>query len=428
MINVNDRSVHSLMRLIVIGGGAAGFFCAVNAARMNPGLQVIVVEKTGRLLSKVRVSGGGRCNVTHACFSIAEMSKKYPRGANFVKKTFHEFFTGDTIEWFRERGLELKTEADGRMFPVTDSSESVIRVLLNEVDRYRVEVRLHHDVVQIERRGEGWIVHFGNGRKEQADFLCVACGGYPKSTMFRWLEETGHTIEQPVPSLFTFNMPGNPVTRLMGISVDGRVKIQGTSLEEEGPVLITHWGLSGPAILRLSARGARHLYDVNYRFSITVNWSKGWNENTFREKAAEWRTEAGSRKVTGKNPYDLPQRLWEFLCGEAGIAEEVRWAELTSLQLNRLAKLVCASEMKVEGKTTFKEEFVTAGGIRLTEVDHATMQSRVVPRLFFAGEVLDVDGITGGFNFQHAWTSGWIAARSIAGMAVAPPSDGKVKS
>lgn len=402
------------MRLIVIGGGAAGFFCAVNAARMNPKLDVIIVEKSNKLLSKVRISGGGRCNVTHACFSIPEMVKKYPRGANFVKKTFHQFFTEDTINWFLERGVKLKTEQDGRMFPITDSSETIIECLLREADKYNVNVKMHAEVKNISRENNRWSIVFANEEIEKADFACVACGGYPKSSMFEWLLQTGHTIESPVPSLFTFNMPGNAVTKLMGVSANAKVKIQGTKLEEEGPVLVTHWGLSGPAVLKLSARGARELHDYNYRFNAIVNWCPTLNENSLREKFMEQREAHPSQKIYNGNVFSLPQRLWEYLGEASGIDDNLRWADLPAAKQNLFVKNVCAHEMKVEGKTTYKEEFVTAGGIRLTEVDAATMESRKAENLYFAGEILDVDGITGGFNFQHAWTSGWIAAKSIA--------------
>ena len=405
------------MRLIVIGGGAAGFFCAVNAARMNPSLEVIIVEKSGKLLSKVRISGGGRCNVTHACFSIPEMVKKYPRGANFVKKTFHRFFTEDIIAWFLERGVRLKTEPDGRMFPVTDSSETIIDCLLRETDKYSVKVRLNTDVKKISREKNKWNIQFADAHTEEGDFICVASGGYPKATMFDWVAETGHSIEPPVPSLFTFNMPGNTITRLMGIATQAKVKIQGTKFEEGGAVLITHWGLSGPAILKLSARGARDLNEFNYRFAVIVNWCPEYNENSFKERLTELRGAHPAQKIYNGNVFGMPQRLWEHLCTISGIDDNLRWSDLPSAKQNLLVKNICLHEMKVEGKTTYKEEFVTAGGIKLTEVDPSTMQSRKVEGLFFAGEILDVDGVTGGFNFQHAWTSGWIAAQSIAGMA-----------
>ena len=292
--------------MIVIGGGAAGFFCAVNAARMNPSLRVTIVEKTGRLLSKVRISGGGRCNVTHACFSIQEMVRKYPRGENFVKKTFHQFFTSDTIAWFKERGVELKTEDDGRMFPVTDTSETVIRCLLNEADRYGVAIRLNRDVKRLEKVGQRWKLTFAGGEAEDADFVCVACGGYPKMAMFEWIVGTGHTISEPVPSLFTFNMPDHPITALMGISVRAKVKIGGTKLEEEGAVLITQWGVSGPAVLKLSARAARELNKMDYRFNIMVNWLPDYNEHSLRDVFTGFRTDNGAQKVTARNAFGVP--------------------------------------------------------------------------------------------------------------------------
>lgn len=406
------------MRLIVIGGGAAGFFCAANAARMNPSLEVIIVEKTRKLLSKVRISGGGRCNVTHACFSIPEMVRKYPRGANFVKKTFHQFFTEDTISWFLERGVRLKTEHDGRMFPVTDSSETIIDCLIRETEKHSVEVRMNTEVKKISREKNKWRIVFATGEENDADFICVACGGYSKASMFDWLTETGHSFEPPVPSLFTFNMPGNNITGLMGVTTQAKVKIRGAKLEEEGAVLITHWGLSGPAVLKLSARAARELNEVNYRFIIILNWSPTLNEQSLKNKLMEMRSAHPAQKIYNGNEFGLPQRLWEHLCLLSSIDDNLRWSDLTTAKLNMLVKNICSHEMKVEGKTTYKEEFVTAGGIRLTEVDPGTMQSRKAEGLFFAGEILDVDGVTGGFNFQHAWTSGWIAANSIASASV----------
>lgn len=405
----------SKKKLVVIGGGAAGFFCAVNAARMNPELEVIIVEKSGKLLSKVRVSGGGRCNTTHACFDIAEMSKKYPRGGNFVKKTFHQFFTTDTINWFDERGVKLKAEEDGRMFPVTDSSETIINCLLREADKYNVTIRTNTEVKEIIRSGEFFEIKTVNGQLTTANYICIASGGYPKSSMFEWLRELGHTIEEPVPSLFTFNIPGHPITKLMGVSVEkARVKIIGTKLEQEGPLLITHWGLSGPAVLKLSSWGARQLAISNWQFSILINWLPNFNEQQLTEKFQTLRFEMASQKIMNRNPFGLPQRLWEFLLEHSEVNKEKRYADLPAKEQNKLIKNLCACEFGIKGKTTFKEEFVTAGGIKLNEVDANTMMSKKVPNLFFAGEILDVDGITGGFNFQHAWTSGFIVAKSIS--------------
>lgn len=401
-------------KLVVIGGGAAGFFCAVNAARMNPGLQVILVEKTSKLLSKVKVSGGGRCNVTHACFSIAEMTRKYPRGASFLKKSFHHFFTGDTITWFKERGVKLKTEADGRMFPESNSSQTIIDCLLQEADNYKVEILMNTTVTSLQHVDEKWELMLSN-KKIEADYVCVAVGGYSKPEHFNWIESAGHSIENPVPSLFTFNMPGNTITALMGISLEHvSIKINGTKLRESGPLLITHWGFSGPAVLKLSAWGARELAAKNYHFTISVNWLPAYNENTLREKIQELRFGIASQKIYNRNPFGLPARLWEYLLQLCEVTDTTRWADLNAKDQNRLIKTLCGQEFEVKGKTTFKEEFVTAGGVRLQEIDPGTMQSKVAPGLFFAGEIMDVDGITGGFNFQHAWTSGWIAAKSIA--------------
>ncbi len=401
------------MQLIVIGGGAAGFFCAVNAARMHPDMKVTIIEKTGKLLSKVRVSGGGRCNVTHACFSIPGILKRYPRGANFVKKAFHQFFTADTVEWFKQRSVDLKTESDGRIFPVTDSSATIINCLLKEADNYNVEIKMNRDVVSLMSEGNQWKVQLSDGEEYTADRVCIACGGYPKEIMFEWLKKTGHTIEAPVPSLFTFNIPENKITQLMGVSTPAVIKIIGSKLQEEGSVLITHWGLSGPAVLKLSAQGARVLHNVNYSFSININWCPDYNDQQLRQKIVELRQTAASQFIMGKNKFQMPQRLWEYLCTISGVRDNNRWADLPTNVQNKLIVNLLGQVLEVRGKTTFKEEFVTAGGISLNEVDPNTMQSRIAPGLFFAGEILDVDGVTGGFNFQHAWTSGWIAASHL---------------
>lgn len=401
-------------RLVVIGGGAAGFFCAVNAAAMNPLLDVVIVERTGKFLSKVLVSGGGRCNVTHSCFSIEDMIRRYPRGARFVKKAFHNFFTTDTIHWFRSRGVELKTEADGRMFPDTNTSQTIIDCLMMEMNRNHVELLLNREVKKLVRVDSKWELTFVHGT-ELADYVCIACGGYPKKTSFQWIEELGHSIAEPVPSLFTFNLPGNPITALMGVSVENaRVKISSSTLSQEGPLLITHWGLSGPAILKTSAWGARELSDLGYKFKALIQWLPQFNEASLRNEFGELRMHNASQKIVTKNPFGLPNRLWEFLCGQSEVKPELRWADLNSLTQNKLIKNLVAYEIEANGKTTFKEEFVTAGGVQLKEIDHHTMESKIVPSLYFAGEIMDVDGVTGGFNFQHAWTSGWIAAKAIA--------------
>lgn len=402
-------------KLIVIGGGAAGFFCAVNAARMNPRLKVTIIEKSNKLLSKVKVSGGGRCNTTHACFDIPELVKKYPRGQNFIKKAFHRFNTSDTISWFAERGVELKTEADGRMFPVSNDSQTIIHCLLKEADKYKVEIIMQSEVEELRPAANGFELQTTNA-KIQANYVCIATGGYPKPAMFDWLRKAGHTIEEPVPSLFTFNIPGNPITELMGVSVDrAGVKVAGTKLSEEGPLLITHWGMSGPAVLRLSAWGARLLADMHYQFTLLVNWLPDYKEPDLRNDWQSFRDEYAGQKTGGKNPFGLPNRLWMHLLSCSGIQPDIRWADMPSKGQNKLIKNLTAQEFSVKGKTTFKEEFVTCGGVKLSEIDPNTMQSRIQPGIFFAGEVMDVDGITGGFNFQNAWTSGWIAAKAISG-------------
>jgi predicted Rossmann fold flavoprotein len=405
--------------LTVIGGGAAGFFCAVNAARLNPHLHVTIIEKTNKLLSKVKVSGGGRCNVTHSCFDIAEMSKQYPRGTNFIKKTFYQFFTNDTINWFEERGVKLKTEADGRMFPVTDSSQTIIDCLLKEANKFKVEIRMKTEVASLGFDNGAFRLELTNGDHLTSEIVCVASGGYAKSSLFDWLIRPGHSIEDPVPSLFTFNLPGHPITKLMGVSVEYvKVKIAGTKLEEAGPLLITHWGLSGPVVLRLSAWGARQLAILNWQFTIMINWLPEFNEQNLHEKFRQLRVDLGSSKIANKNIFRLPQRLWEFFIDQSGINSDTRWADLKTNDQNKLIRNLCAAEFQVRGKTTYKEEFVTAGGIRLSEVDANTMMSKKVRGLYFAGEVIDVDGITGGFNFQHAWTSAFVAAKNIASLSL----------
>jgi predicted Rossmann fold flavoprotein len=405
----------SSQTLLVVGGGAAGFFCAVNAARMNPQLKVLLLEKSNKLLSKVKVSGGGRCNVTHACFDIKDMSMNYPRGEHFVRKAFHQFFTTDTIEWFESRGVKLKTESDGRMFPVTDSSQSIIDCLLREANRYGVELLMNREVEKLKMENEKWNVMLKNNQLLEADFVCVAGGGFPKLSQFDWLKETGHTIVEPVPSLFTFNIPKHPLNELMGVSVsNATIKIQQIKLKNSGPLLITHWGLSGPCVLKLSAWGARELHQLQYNFSISVNWLGDMKEEEVRNKIQETRNTSASKKISNTNLFQLPNRLWQFFLQQSEISDEMRWADLPAKAQNKLIQLLINHELNVQGKTTFKEEFVTAGGVSLKEVDANTMQSKLHKGLFFAGEILDADGITGGFNFQHAWTSGYVAAKAIA--------------
>ena len=401
---------------MVVGGGAAGFFCAINAARMNRSLKVILLEKTGKLLQKVKISGGGRCNVTHHLFETVPLSKCYPRGEKFLKKAFHHFGPADTVKWFEEKGVRLKVERDGRMFPVTDSSQTIINCLLHEAEKYDVDIRLHATVTELTHHDGQWHINLQNGSKLVTDFVCIACGGFPREEQFLWLiRASGHTISPPLPSLFTFNTPGHPITRLMGVAQNAHVKIAGTKFEAEGPVLITHWGLSGPAVLRTSAFAARELASKQYQFDIIINWLPSYNEASLREKILVYRQEKGNKKLINTEWIGLPERLFAFLLESCEIHEDQRWADLPAVKQNKLIKALTGYSIEAKGKTTFKDEFVTAGGINLTEIDPNTMQSRLKPGLFFAGEIMDADGITGGFNFQHAWTSGMLAARQIAG-------------
>jgi predicted Rossmann fold flavoprotein len=402
-------------RLVVIGGGAAGFFCAINAAQLNPALEVIIIEKTSKLLSKVRISGGGRCNVTHHCFSIADMIKKYPRGNSFLKKAFHHFFTTDTIKWFEQRGVALKAEADGRMFPASNTSETIVQCLMQAVNKHGIQILLNRDVQQINTIGTSFSINIKNSNPLHANAVCIACGGFAKALQFNWLMQMGHTIEAPVPSLFTFNMPGNTITQLMGITVEqAQVKIVGSNLQQQGPLLITHWGISGPAVLKLSAWGARLLAEKNWHFTIAINWLPMYNEQTLKAQLQQIRFNNAAQKIWTKNTFGLPIRLWQYLLLQSDINDAVRWADLPAKEQNKLIKNICSQQFDVKGKTTFKEEFVTAGGIDLQQIDYNTMQSKVVPNIYFAGEVLNIDGVTGGFNFQSAWTTGFIAAKAIA--------------
>ena len=410
--------------LAVIGGGAAGFFCACNVARMNPSLRVIIFEKSTKLLSKVKVSGGGRCNVTHAFTDIPAFLQNYPRGKNFLKKSFHAFSPADTIDWFSQRGVELKREKDGRIFPISNNSQTIIDCLLDEAEKYGVEILFQKQVKkiicneEIKMTQEGikkFTLQFENGSYFEADFLCVASGGFPKEDQFGWLEGTKHRIVPPVPSLFTFNIPGHSILKLMGISLDNvQVKIPELKQQCTGPFLITHWGFSGPAVLKLSAFAARELAALNYTYTIHINWLPEYNEPELRDAFPGIRLKNARQKIAGKNPFNLPSRLWLYFLECCDIFQHVRWSELTSKQTNKLVQTLTASVFQVNGKTTFKEEFVTSGGISLQEINAHTMESKIYSGLYFSGEIMDVDGITGGFNFQHAWTSSWCAAKSIA--------------
>jgi predicted Rossmann fold flavoprotein len=406
--------MHERLKIIVMGGGAAGFFAAINCCENNPDAEVILLEKSSKLLSKVRVSGGGRCNVTHACFDNSVLVKQYPRGEKELRNIFSRFSTKDTIEWFEKRGVALHTEEDGRMFPVSNNSETIISCLLAEAARLNIRVITTAEVTSI-NAGKCFNLQLSGGGEFQCDRLIIATGGHPKEQGYSFLKALGHQLIKPVPSLFTFNLPENPITRLMGLSVPAvKVRISGTKIEAEGPLLITHWGLSGPAILRASAWGARVLHDHDYKFTAIISWLPRLNEEKVRILLTEAKEEHPAKTMNNFCPFELPKRLWDHFLVKAGIPEGQRWADASRKNFNVLAACLVHDEYLVNGKTTFKEEFVTCGGVSLKEINLATMESRIVPGLFFAGEVIDVDGVTGGFNFQNAWSTGFLAAKAAS--------------
>ena len=409
---MNDEA--GRLRIAIIGAGASGCFAAANIP-FREDQEVVVFEKGSKQMQKVKVSGGGRCNVTHACFEIPELVKRYPRGQSFLKKSLYNFSPEHTIEWFAKRGAKIKQEQDGRMFPDTDDSQTIIDCIWTEMMRQQVQVRYRKGVQMIEKTEAGsFQLMFEDGSEYIADKVLLATGSILKPDQFAWLKALGHEIEPPAPSLFTFNLPGNPITQLMGVSVPlVTVKITGSKFSQQGPILITHWGLSGPAVLRTSAWAAKWLQEKDYQFTILVNWLHDVSEADLREQLKEIRQQNGKGLVQHKNPFELPKRLWEFLLARAGIGEEVRWGELPATAQNKLVTALVQDSYTVKGKTTFKEEFVTCGGVTLSGINPQTMESRTVPGLYFAGEAMDVDGITGGYNFQHAWCSGFIAAKSM---------------
>jgi len=396
--------------IIIIGGGAAGFFSAINIVEKNPKLRVAILERGKECLSKVRISGGGRCNVTHACFVPNDLVKFYPRGEKELKGPFHQFCSGDTIEWFEKHGVQLKIEEDGRMFPVTDSSQTIIDCFENAVQKLGIKVYTSQSVQSLFNAGEVWKIDTQNN-SYQATKIVFATGSNPK--IWELLHKLGHTIVSPVPSLFTFNIKDARIKDLMGVSAEVSVKVKNSKLTASGSLLITHWGMSGPAILRLSAWGARELFEKNYQFAIQINWLKDQNFDEVLAMLHELKLENAKKNIDKFCPFGLPKRLWESLLLASGINLDTKWADLNKKQVHKLAEELTAAMYQVNGKSTFKEEFVTAGGIDLKEINFKTMQSKILPNVFFAGEILNIDAITGGFNFQNAWTSGFIVAENI---------------
>lgn len=400
---------------MVIGGGAAGFFGAIACAKANPHTRVTLLEASRQPLAKVRISGGGRCNVTHACFDPAGLVQNYPRGGRALRGAFSRFQASDTVAWFAAHGVKLKTESDGRMFPITDSSETIVDCLMDAAVASGVEVYTGATVVSVSRQIAGFEISL-KSRNLQSDCLLLATGS--SQIGYQIAKSLGHQIEPPVPSLFTFNVLDRQLRELAGISINSvqlRLSVDSkTKLEQTGPLLITHWGLSGPAVLKLSAWGARVLHDCNYQATLLINWLPQLNPEDLRQKLLAVKVECSKKAITLHRGVDLPHRLWQYLVACAGIGTEDRWAGLSNKTLNQLVQELTQGKYLIQGKGAFKEEFVTCGGVSLKEVNFKTMESRCCSGLYFAGEILDIDGVTGGFNFQSAWTTAWIAGQAMA--------------
>ncbi len=398
--------------LIVVGGGAAGFFAAITCAE-NSGKSVLVLEKTSQLLHKVKISGGGRCNVTHACFEPRELTRNYPRGEKSLIGPFHRFGAADTVDWFAGRGVTLKTEADGRMFPVTDDSQTIVDSLLGAARAAGVEVHTSEGVTSVVEHEESFEVVTDAGRSYTAANLLLATGGTRLAAGAKLAASLGHELQPATPSLFTFKIEDPRIDGLQGLAVTAaEVSVRQSKLRSTGPVLITHWGLSGPGVLRISAWGARELAERNHRFDISVNWLLDADPTAV---VAEKRRAEAKRQLSSRSPFDaIPKRLWLRLLAAADVSDTTTWSQLTKMQAAQLIDQLTASTFTVTGKSTNKDEFVTCGGVSLDEIDFRTMGSKLVPGLYFAGEVVDVDGITGGFNFQNAWTTGFLAGTDIA--------------
>lgn len=412
-------SQHNL-QIIIIGGGAAGFFSAIASATTYPHAQVTILEAGRKPLTKVRISGGGRCNVTHHCFDPAQLIQNYPRGGKALRGAFSRFQPQNTVAWFKERGVKLKTESDGRMFPVTDNSQTIIDCLFHQAQQAGVKLQTASIVTAVNTTEGRFTVSLKTGEILKCDRLLLATGSNPLG--YRFATNLGHTIEPPVPSLFTFNLTDSPWQHLAGVSVEKvclRLVHSGKQkLEQTGPLLITHWGISGPAVLKLSAWGARVLYQNHYHLPLLINWLPDYNLETIRQQLLEVKKQYPRRQIISWCPFSLPKRLWQCLVNLAGIEEQVSWNQLSKIALNKLAQALIQGHYQITGKGVFKEEFVTCGGVRLKEVNFKTMESKQCPGLYFAGEILDIDGVTGGFNFQSAWTTGWLAGQAMGSIGL----------
>lgn len=428
-----ENSLKHNLTIVVIGGGAAGFFGAITCATTIPEVKVTVIEASRKLLTKVLISGGGRCNVTHHCFDAAQLVQHYPRGGKALRGAFTHFQPQDTVNWFESRGVKLKTEADGRMFPVTDNSQTIADCLLHTATQAGVRIITGSPVVAVRKVNlppqtppyqggeevsnlkQGFEVELKTGEVIKGDRLLIATGSNPIG--YRLAKNLGHKIESPVPSLFTFNLTDSRLENLAGITVENasiRLLTTGKNkLEQTGPLLITHWGLSGPAVLKLSAWGARILQENNYQMPLIINWLPEYNTETLRQYLLTVKTEMGKKRIATYSPFNLPRRLWQHLVSFVGINEEKIWAELSKQAVNKLVEELTQGRYQIQGKGVFKEEFVTCGGVSLKEVNFKTMESKICPGVYFAGEILDIDGVTGGFNFQSAWTTSWLAGKAM---------------
>ena len=400
--------------LIVVGGGAAGFYGAIRAAEFNPALKILILEKSNKVLAKVKISGGGRCNVTHDCLEPFKLARHYPRGEKSLKSIFKAHNVADTIEWFKSKGVELKIEEDGRMFPVTDDSQTIIDCLMREALSHKVKIQMGEAVTSARKVDDHFEIETQSQNHYVSKSLLIASGGNPGSQFYDWIAKLGHTIVPPIPSLFTFNDSENNFKDLMGLAVsNAEVRIAGTKLSQEGPVLITHWGLSGPAVIKISAWAAEYLNQQKYEFTALVSWIGKTTESEIQRQLQDFKQTKGRQKIYTNPQFGIPQRLWTRLCELSQIEENKIWSEVSQKNLNKLMEYLIRCPFKIKGKTTFKEEFVTCGGVDLKEVDVERMESKIVPKLFFAGEVLNIDGETGGFNFQAAWSTGFVASKSI---------------
>lgn len=402
------------LKIGIIGGGAAGFFGAITCAENNSGCEITILEKSNNPLSKVRISGGGRCNVTNATFDIPELIKNYPRGQKELRSVFYSFDCADTIEWFESRNAKLKIEQDGRVFPETNLSDTIVQCLLDEANKLGINIKYGFGVDSVIKYENGFIINPQSKESKYFDKILVAFGGHSSANYYNWISNLGHTIVTPVPSLFTFNLEEPVFKGLEGISVSDVIAgVEDSKLNQRGAILITHWGFSGPAILKLSSFGAVWLNKIDYKFNLHINWISGSNIEKLKNILIKIKEKQSNKTISVNPHFNLPARLWTKLTELSGIPDELRWNDISKVQINKLSEILCDSVYKVDSKSTFKEEFVTCGGVSLKEVNFKTMESKICKGLYFAGEVLDIDGITGGFNFQSAWSTGYIAGKSI---------------